>query len=167
MFQTYFLFHPDRRRQQEGSCEVPKGESNLLRAGLDFLIIRPQVLKLFAQIPELLPRLEAIEKNVYEPCTYCKYKPGEEGGENGGKGGGGKKKGGGGGGGKRGNSIAERGKGGGGSGGGKYAADIKAGKIPGEPGDKKTRMDNLCFRRFQNSKKHNFFMTIASKEYIL
>ena len=35
-----FCFHPDRRRQQEGSCEIPKGESNLLRAGLDFLIIR-------------------------------------------------------------------------------------------------------------------------------
>ena len=120
----------------------------------------------------MLPRLEAIEKNVYEPCTYCKYKPGEEGGDGGkggGKRGGGKKKGGGGksGGGNRGNSIAERGKGGSGSGGGKYAADIKAGKIPGEPGDKKTRMDNLCFRRFQNWIKHNFFMAIASKEYIL
>ena len=79
---------------------------------------------------------------MYEPCTYCKYKPGEEGGDGGKKGGagkrgGGKKKGGGGGGGgKRGNSITERGKGGGGSGGGKYAADIKAGKIPGEPGPK-------------------------------
>ena len=42
--------------------------------------------QMFAQIPELLPRLEAIEKNVYEPCTYCKYKPGEEGGEKGGGG---------------------------------------------------------------------------------
>ena len=75
---------------------------------------------------------------MYEPCTYCKYKPGEEGGDGGKKGGagkrgGGKKKGGGG---KRGNSITERGKGGGGSGGGKYAADIKAGKIQGEPGQK-------------------------------
>ena len=82
---------------------------------------------------------------MYEPCTYCKYKPGEEGGENGtggGKRGGVKKKGGGGG--KRGNSITERGKGGGGS--GKYAADIKAGKIPGQPGDKKARLHNLCSR---------------------
>lgn len=29
----------------------------------------------YEQIPELLPRLESIEKNVYEPCTYCTYDP--------------------------------------------------------------------------------------------
>ena len=29
----------------------------------------------YEQIPVLLPRLEKIEKNVYEPCTYCKYDP--------------------------------------------------------------------------------------------
>ena len=112
----------------------------------------------FAQIPELLPRLEAIEKNVYEPCTYCKYKPGEEGTGGGKRGGGGKKKGGGGG--KRGNSITERGKGGGGSGGGKYAADIKAGKIPGEPGVKNL-VSVLC-RRFPNILKYYVPMTVES-----
>ena len=32
----------------------------------------------YEQIPVLKPRLEAIEKNVYEPCTYCKYKPEDE-----------------------------------------------------------------------------------------
>ena len=32
----------------------------------------------YEQIPVLLPRLEAIEKNVYEPCTYCKYDPAAE-----------------------------------------------------------------------------------------
>ena len=29
----------------------------------------------YEQIPELLPRLEKIENNVYKPCTYCKYDP--------------------------------------------------------------------------------------------
>jgi len=29
----------------------------------------------YEQIPVLLPRLESIEKNVYTPCTYCKYDP--------------------------------------------------------------------------------------------
>jgi len=29
----------------------------------------------YEQIPVLLPRLEKIEKNVYEPCTYCNYDP--------------------------------------------------------------------------------------------
>ena len=29
----------------------------------------------YEEIPVLLPRLEKIEKNVYEPCTYCKYDP--------------------------------------------------------------------------------------------
>merc|ERR1711997_512456 len=32
----------------------------------------------YEQIPVLLPRLEKIEKNVYEPCTYCKYDPNSE-----------------------------------------------------------------------------------------
>merc|ERR1712241_594953 len=33
----------------------------------------------YEQIPVLLPRLEKIEKNVYEPCTYCKYDPESDG----------------------------------------------------------------------------------------
>jgi len=33
----------------------------------------------YEQIPVLLPRLEKIEKNVYEPCTYCKYDPKSDG----------------------------------------------------------------------------------------
>ena len=32
----------------------------------------------YEQIPVLLPRLEKIEKNVYEPCTYCNYDPKED-----------------------------------------------------------------------------------------
>ena len=35
--------------------------------------------KLYEQMPELLPRLEAIEKAVYDPCTYCKYDPNADG----------------------------------------------------------------------------------------
>ena len=34
----------------------------------------------YEQIPVLKPRLEKIEKNVYEPCTYCKYDPEEDSG---------------------------------------------------------------------------------------
>merc|ERR1711936_1231282 len=33
----------------------------------------------YEQIPVLKPRLEAIEKNVYEPCTYCNYDPKSDG----------------------------------------------------------------------------------------
>ena len=33
----------------------------------------------YEQIPVLLPRLEKIEKNVYEPCTYCNYDPKSDG----------------------------------------------------------------------------------------
>ena len=108
------------------------------------------------QIPELLPRLEAIEKNVYDPCTYCKYKPGEEEGAGGAaKSGGGKR---GGGGGKRGNALGGgRGKtgggkrGGSGGGNGKYAAGIKAGRIPGTPGK-----DYPTFSLSALAKKNNF-----------
>merc|ERR1712113_1284752 len=33
----------------------------------------------YEQIPELLPRLESIEKNVYNNCTYCEYDPKSDG----------------------------------------------------------------------------------------
>ena len=33
----------------------------------------------YEQVPVLLPRLEQIEKNVYEPCTYCNYDPKSDG----------------------------------------------------------------------------------------
>ena len=49
----------------------------------------------YEQIPVLKPRLEKIEKNVYEPCTYCKYNPEEDNGNsnsNSGKNGGSRKK---------------------------------------------------------------------------
>ena len=49
----------------------------------------------YEQIPVLKPRLEAIEKNVYEPCTYCKYDPEKDNGSSGsssGKNGGNRKK---------------------------------------------------------------------------
>ena len=112
------------------------------------------------QIPELLPRLESIEKNVYDPCTYCKYKPGEEDGGGGAAKSGGAKRGGGGGrksGGKRGNALGGGGKtgggkrGGSGGGNGKYAADIKAGKVPGQPGK-----DYPTFSLSSLAKKGNF-----------
>ena len=33
----------------------------------------------YEQVPVLLPRLEQIEKTVYEPCTYCNYDPKSDG----------------------------------------------------------------------------------------
>jgi len=101
--------------------------------------------KLFPKVS--LDRLEAIEENVYTPCTYCKYDPKSGGG--GGKKSGGQRNGGGSRGGnkKSGGSSRKGGRGGnkssaaGGqrSGGGnsrnsQYQKDIASGNIPGKAG---------------------------------
>ena len=119
-----------------------------------------KIIHFFCQIPVLLPRLEAIEKNVYDPCTYCKYKPGEEEGGAGGKkgggaggkrGGGGGRKTGGGGGKKNGGGGGKKSGGSGGGGSSAYSADIAAGKIPGQAGQ-----DYPAFSLAALGKKGNF-----------
>lgn len=97
--------------------------------------------------PQLFPkvsldRLEAIEENVYTPCTYCKYDPKSGGGggtkRNGGNSRGGNKKSGGssrksGRDGNKGSNVGQR-SGGGNSRNSQYQKDIASGKVPGKAG---------------------------------